>query len=138
MSRLHTSARRFSSILKSSITQATGSAFGPVSMPASMFTDAYRVMVECLVEARRSAGLSQTELGRRMGKGQKFVSVIETGVRRIDLVEFVEWSKALERNPIDLFSAILTRAFGARDEELDEALNPTSSRFTRETNQGEV
>lgn len=80
-------------------------------MPASMFTDAYRVLVKCLVESRRQAGLSQTELGRRMRKGQKFVSVVETGVRRIDLVEFVEWSNALERDPIELFSEIVSQAF---------------------------
>lgn len=80
-------------------------------MPASMVTDAYRVLVQCLVDARRIAGLSQTELGRRMGKGQKFVSVVETGVRRIDLVEFVEWSNSLGRDPIELFSAIVSKAF---------------------------
>lgn len=78
-------------------------------MPASMFTDAYRVLLECLVEARRDSGVSQTELGRRMGKGQKFVSVIETGVRRIDLVEFIEWSKALGHNPNALFAIITSR-----------------------------
>jgi transcriptional regulator with XRE-family HTH domain len=78
-------------------------------MPASMFTDAYRVLVQCLVEARRDAGISQTELGRRMGKGQKFVSVIETGVRRIDLVEFVEWSRALAIDPATFFTRILAR-----------------------------
>lgn len=80
-------------------------------MPASMFTNAYRALVGCLVEARRKAGISQTELGRRMGKGQKFVSVIETGVRRIDLVEFVEWSNALDRDPVELFSEIWRQAF---------------------------
>lgn len=78
-------------------------------MPASMFTDAYRVLLECLVEARRDAGVSQTELGRRMGKGQKFVSVIETGVRRIDLVEFIEWSRALGHDPIMLFARFTSR-----------------------------
>lgn len=78
-------------------------------MPASMFTDAYRVLVRCLVEARHDSGLSQTELGKRMGKGQKFVSVVETGVRRIDLVEFVEWSRALGIEPVMLFSRILAK-----------------------------
>lgn len=78
-------------------------------MPASMFTDAYRVLLECLVEARRDSGVSQTELGRRMGKGQKFVSVVETGVRRIDLVEFIEWARALELDPTSLFERVLAQ-----------------------------
>ena len=78
-------------------------------MPASMFTEAYRVLVRCLVDARHEAGISQTELGKRMGKGQKFVSVIETGVRRIDLVEFVEWSRALAIDPAMLFARVLAK-----------------------------
>lgn len=76
-------------------------------MPASMFTDAYRVLLECLVEARRDSGVSQTELGRRMGKGQKFVSVVETGVRRIDIVEFIDWTRALDLDPVAMFAKIL-------------------------------
>ena len=78
-------------------------------MPASMFTEAYRVLVRCLVDARHEARISQTELGKRMGKGQKFVSVIETGVRRIDLVEFVEWSRALAIDPAMLFARVLAK-----------------------------
>lgn len=78
-------------------------------MPASMFTDAYRALVKCLVEARREAGISQTELGRRMGKGQKFISVVETGVRRLDIVEFIEWTRALDLDPVAALTTVLAR-----------------------------
>lgn len=45
-------------------------------------------------------------LARRLG--QKFVSVIETGVRHF-LVEFIEWSKALGHEPNVLFASITSR-----------------------------
>lgn len=75
-------------------------------MPTSMFTAAYRVLVDALVRARKEAGLSQTELGLRLGKGQKYISVIETGVRRVDLIEFHAIALALGRDPVELYGMI--------------------------------
>lgn len=76
-------------------------------MPTSMFTDAYRAHVNVLVQARKEAGVSQTELGRRLGKGQKYVSVIETGVRRVDLIEFYAIATALGCDPVQLYAEIV-------------------------------
>ena len=78
-------------------------------MPTSMFTDAYKVLVNALVEARKEAGLTQTELGRRLGKGQKYVSVIETGVRRVDLIEFHAIGQALGRDPVRFYATIAAK-----------------------------
>ena len=78
-------------------------------MPASMFTEPYRVLVQSLIDARKAAGVSQAELGTRLGKGQKYISVIETFVRRIDVIEFIEFSRALNISPEQLFVEILER-----------------------------
>lgn len=48
-----------------------------------------------LVEAREAAGLTQTEVARRLGKPQSFVSKYERGERRLDVTEFVELADAL-------------------------------------------
>jgi transcriptional regulator with XRE-family HTH domain len=76
-------------------------------MPTSMFTDAYKALVEALVQARKQAGVSQAELGQRLGKGQKFVSVIETGVRRVDLIEFTAIAQALGYDPVELYAEVV-------------------------------
>ncbi|MEQ1934394.1 MAG: helix-turn-helix transcriptional regulator [Fimbriimonadaceae bacterium] len=76
-------------------------------MPTSMFTDAYKVLVDVLVQVRKDAGVTQTELGRRLGKGQKYVSVIETGVRRIDLIEFTAFARAMGIDPLALYGRLL-------------------------------
>ena len=52
-------------------------------------------MTQLLVAARKAAGLTQNELGRRLGKRQSFVSKYETGERRLDLVEFTVVAAAL-------------------------------------------
>lgn len=48
----------------------------------------YRELCDCLAEARIALDLSQTELARRLGKPQSFVSKYESGERRLDAVEF--------------------------------------------------
>lgn len=52
-----------------------------------------------MTEARRNAAISQSELGNRLGKPQSYVSKVETLERRLDIVEFVLWMKALDVNP---------------------------------------
>jgi transcriptional regulator with XRE-family HTH domain len=79
-------------------------------MPKSVFTDAYQIVCKDVREARRKAGVSQTELARRLGKTQQFVSFIERGVRRVDLVEYYAVMKALGVDPADA-AVRLIRAF---------------------------
>lgn len=63
-------------------------------------------MLQALVAARKRAGVSQVELSERLGKPQPFISKIERGVRRIDVIEFYVIARALDVDPIALFSSI--------------------------------
>jgi transcriptional regulator with XRE-family HTH domain len=56
---------------------------------------------------RREAGVSQVELSRRLGKPQPFVSNIERGVRRIDLIEFCAVIRALGGDPQAAFDELV-------------------------------
>lgn len=75
-------------------------------MPHSHFTDAYEAFRVILVAARKDAGVTQVELADLLGKPQQFVSKIETGDRRVDLVEFVAICRALGIAPVDLFARV--------------------------------
>ncbi|WP_421738015.1 helix-turn-helix domain-containing protein [Caulobacter sp.] len=77
-------------------------------MPSSIFDSAHIVLVELLIEARKSLGLNQTQLGARVGRGQGFISLIERGQRRIDIIEFVALARALEKDPQSMFSKLLS------------------------------
>lgn len=67
-------------------------------MPKSVFTDAYAAVVEYLVELRKTQGVSQVELAQRLGRTQQFVSLVERKDRRLDIIEFLVWVRALEGN----------------------------------------
>lgn len=86
-------------------------------MPRSVFTDAYAALTEALIEARQVRSLTQDELADLLGRHQSYVSKVERGERRIDLVEFVELAHALGIAPTALFAAVLERrpeAFAAK------------------------
>lgn len=75
-------------------------------MSKSAFTDAYASVVASVRALREERGVSQVELARRLGRPQQFVSYFETGVRRIDLVEFVVIVRALGGDPKELFASL--------------------------------
>lgn len=75
-------------------------------MPKSPFTDAYTAFVQALIAARKDAGLTQAEVARRVGREQPFVSLVERGVRRLDVIEFYAFARALGADPGALYSAI--------------------------------
>jgi transcriptional regulator with XRE-family HTH domain len=56
-------------------------------------------MIELLVQARKDAGMTQAELGKRIGQRQTFVSKFELGERRLDVAEFISVSRAIGADP---------------------------------------
>lgn len=48
-----------------------------------------------LIEAREAANVNQTELAKRLGRTQSFVSNYERGQRRLDVPEFILICRAL-------------------------------------------
>jgi transcriptional regulator with XRE-family HTH domain len=78
-------------------------------MPKSVFTGAHKHLVDVLIAARRRAGLTQTELAVRIGKNQRFVSLIERSQRRVDVIEFYAIARALGLDPVRLYSSVVKR-----------------------------
>ena len=67
----------------------------------------YRVLPTFLREMRENAGLTQREIGKRLNKPQSYVYNCETANRRVDITEFIQWSKACEINPKTAFNKLL-------------------------------
>jgi transcriptional regulator with XRE-family HTH domain len=63
-------------------------------------------MLARLVEARRSAGLNQVELAEKLGRPQSFVSKIEKGDRRIEVLELIAICHHLRIDPADVIIAV--------------------------------
>jgi len=66
-------------------------------------------MIELLRKERRYRGLSQSELANRLKKPQAFVSHVERGARRIDVIEFCVIARALGQDPVALFANIVSQ-----------------------------
>lgn len=53
----------------------------------SIYTDEYALVLKLLIAARKESGVTQVELAERLGQTQSFVSKIERGDRRLDIVQ---------------------------------------------------
>jgi len=59
-------------------------------MSKSIHSSEYKTVIKKLREAREAAGLTQQEAAEKLGKPQSYISKIERGERRIDVVETLE------------------------------------------------
>jgi transcriptional regulator with XRE-family HTH domain len=78
-------------------------------MPKTVFGGAHAKLVEVIVAKRKAADLTQTDLAQKIGKDQTFISLIERGQRRVDIIEFVALARALKLEPQRLFAEVLEK-----------------------------
>lgn len=62
-------------------------------MSKSNFARRYEQLLELLRQARTNAGVTQTEAAKRMGRPQSFISKCESGERRVDVAELIEFCR---------------------------------------------
>jgi len=62
----------------------------------SVFSAEYQAFLRHLRNARRQAGLTQVEVGQRLGVAQAIISKCERGERRLDVIELRAYCRALE------------------------------------------
>ncbi|MDP3746646.1 MAG: helix-turn-helix transcriptional regulator [Phenylobacterium sp.] len=63
-------------------------------------------LIELLVERRKQAGLSQAVLADKLGRYQSVVAAIESGGRRLDVVEFLELAEVLGFDPHEILDLV--------------------------------
>ncbi|MFA9479723.1 multiprotein-bridging factor 1 family protein [Phycisphaerales bacterium AB-hyl4] len=78
-------------------------------MTESLHHPAYRNITEAVKAMRHAAGLSQRDLAAKLGRELSFVSRLEQGQRRLDLLEWVWVCEALGRDPIEEGKAVLAK-----------------------------
>jgi len=81
-------------------------------MPKTIFEGDHQHLVEVLVQARKAAGLTQTDIAQRIGRDQTFISLIERGQRRVDVIEFISLAKAIRNDPVKLLKSVVERIDG--------------------------
>jgi len=64
-------------------------------MPKTIHRPETRVLIELIRDFRREAGLTQVQLSTRIGRVQSFVSDVEQGQRRLDLIQLRDICRAM-------------------------------------------
>lgn len=64
-------------------------------MEKSIYTREYSLFLEQLRKAREKKGLTQIEVAEKLGQTQSFISKVERGERRLDVVELRAFCAAL-------------------------------------------
>jgi transcriptional regulator with XRE-family HTH domain len=76
-------------------------------MEKSTFTPLYEHFRRALVSMREAAGMTQRDLAKRLGRERSFVSRIELGERRLDVVEFFWVCHACGQDPAKVASDLM-------------------------------
>ena len=53
----------------------------------TIYSQEYRAILRKLKKARKKSGFTQTEIAKKLGNPQSFISKIENGDRRLDVIE---------------------------------------------------
>jgi transcriptional regulator with XRE-family HTH domain len=64
-------------------------------MPKTVTSPLQKKLVAMLVEERTKARLRQVDLAKKMGVYQSWVTHMESGQRRIDVIELIELSRVI-------------------------------------------
>lgn len=67
-------------------------------MPKTIYTKEYKLLLQKLKQARIESGLTQQQIADKLGKPQSYVSKIESGERRLDIIELNKFAKAYKKN----------------------------------------
>jgi transcriptional regulator with XRE-family HTH domain len=62
-------------------------------MKKSIHTKEYAYFVEKLRKARQEAGLTQVQVAKKLKRPQSYISNVESGQQRVDVVELQKFAK---------------------------------------------
>ena len=72
----------------------------------SIHSDANRALRDLLTKQRYKLKLTQRELAEKLNVSHSLIGKIETGDRRLDIVELLEYAHALEIDTMDIINII--------------------------------
>lgn len=75
-------------------------------MTRSVYTTRYATLKRLVLEARQRAGLTQADVARRLRKPQSYISKVEAGERRIDVVELLDLMDVLGGDAVAVVKAV--------------------------------
>ncbi|PZV34860.1 helix-turn-helix domain-containing protein [Mesorhizobium kowhaii] len=75
-------------------------------MPKSLRSPRHRRFLTRLISLRKAKGLTQAQLAETLGRPQSFVAKYEGGERRLDVLEFLDVTAALDADACEILSSL--------------------------------
>ena len=75
-------------------------------MSRSINSPVQEALVEYLKAARKAENLTQQEVATALGRHQSFVATVESGQRRVDVVELIEFAKVIGFDAADAITKL--------------------------------
>ena len=73
-----------------------------ISMPRVIYSKEHHYTVAQIKKAREEAGLDQVMVAKMLGRTQSYISKIESGQRRIDVIVLQEFAR-IYKKPVEWF-----------------------------------
>ena len=73
-------------------------------MSKTLGTSRHRALIAFLRAKRHAAGMSQTDLAKALGEYQSFVARMESGQRRVDVIEYENLAQILKFDVQEFFA----------------------------------
>ena len=73
-------------------------------MSKTLGTSRHRALIAFLTAKRKAAGMSQSELAKALGEYQSFVARMESGQRRVDVIEYERLAEILNFQTSEFFN----------------------------------
>ncbi|MBU4205204.1 MAG: helix-turn-helix transcriptional regulator [Acidobacteria bacterium] len=67
-------------------------------MNKTIFKKTHRIMIDRLIQAREEAGMTQVATARLLGKTQSYISKMESGQRRVDTCQLIEFAQIYRKD----------------------------------------
>ncbi len=71
-------------------------------MKKTIYSEEHKHLIGQLKKARKEAGLEQNEAAKLLAKTQSYISKIESGQRRVDLIQLKEFAR-IYKKPLNYF-----------------------------------
>lgn len=67
-------------------------------MNKTIYSTDHSILVKKLIKARKEKNMKQEEVAKILQKSQSYISKIESGQRRIDIIQLKEFSKIYKKD----------------------------------------
>jgi transcriptional regulator with XRE-family HTH domain len=75
-------------------------------MRKSVHSEPYRVLLDQLIAARKASGITQQKLADKLKSPQSFVAKTERGERRLDVIEFLRLTEAIDADAAQILKSV--------------------------------